>query len=366
MKLKALERKGKRAILALLRTLLRGRSLIPVDLPSRRWERILVVRQDERLGNLILITPFLQALDHIWPNARLAVLVSKRFASLLEGNPHVDEIISFDKRQLLRNPLRCIAFFIMLRRRRFDFAIDCGPVDGLSLNNALLTYLSGAPVRLGYLRGESDLFLNMLVPRDSQNQAEVDHHLHLLRFSCGDVPKGEARVYLMPEERLRAAQQQADWGLQGSELLVGLHIGGRGRKRWALERFVRLTQGLIRDYGARVLLFWGAGERQAVRRLEQRISSGLVITPPLEVRELASHIERCACFISGDTGPMHLAVALGTPTVAIFRVPNYGRYGVQGPRHRIVYSPGGDVSVEDVQTAFGDLLTSLGREVTAS
>ena len=111
MRLKALEKRGKKVALAFLRPLLGGRPLARKGLVERRLERVLVVRQDERLGNLILITPFLEALRKILPRAHMAALVSSRYADVLCGNPDVDEIIPFDKRQFLRNPLRFMVFF---------------------------------------------------------------------------------------------------------------------------------------------------------------------------------------------------------------------------------------------------------------
>jgi len=332
------------------------------DLVDRRLKQILVVRQDERMGNLILITPFLEALRKILPRAHISALVSSRYADVLRGNPDVDEIILFDKRKLLRNPLRFMIFLQKLRRHSFDLAIDCGPVGNLSLNNALLTYLSGAPVRLGYLREESPLFVNLLIPPNKEAQEEVDYHLDLLRFSFGDVHKGCLKFCLTPQERRMAAQRQREWGLQEKDFVVGMHAGGRGQKRWPMKRFAQLSQRLIQDYSAKVILFWGPGERQEIRQFESRPFAGLTIAPPLDVRELAGHLERCAVFICGDTGPMHLALAVGTPTVAIFRVPNFQRYGQQGPYNKIVYRPGGNVSVGDVLAAFGELCRTLTGE----
>lgn len=359
MRLKALEKGGKRVALAFLGALLRSRPLALKDIAVRRLERILVVRQDERLGNLILITPFLEALGKILPQAQVAVLVSRRFADVLRGNPDVDEIIAFDKRKVLRNPLRFLVFLRKVRKKAFNLAIDCGPVDGLSLNNALMTYLSRAPVRLGHLRGESQLFLNLLAPRKSETRSEIDYHLDLLRFSFGSAPRGRVKIYLSPQERQRARRQRGDWGLGKDDILVGMHVGGRGQKRWPVERFAQLAQRLIQDHGVKVILFWGPRERQVIRQFEEKPCQGLFIAPPLEIRELASHLEGCAVFISGDTGPMHLALAVSTPTIAIFRVPNFQRYGEQGLGNRIVYRPEGDVPVTDVLAAFRDLLKDL-------
>jgi ADP-heptose:LPS heptosyltransferase len=362
MRLKGLEKRGKRIALAFLRPLARGRPLAQGDLVDRRLKQILVVRQDERLGNLILITPFLEALQEILPHAHISALVSSRYADVLGGNPDVDEIIPFDKRKFLHNPLRFMIFLRKLRRHAFDLAIDCGPVDNLSLNNALLTYLSGAPVRLGYLRGESSLFLNFLIPPSKEAQEEVDYHLDLLRCSFGDVHRGRLKFFLTPQERKMAAERQREWGLQEKDFVVGMHAGGRGQKRWPMARFAELSQRLIQDYGAKVILFWGPGECQEIGQFESRSFTGLTIAPPLEVRELAGHLECCAVFICGDTGPMHLALAIGTPTVAIFRVPNFGRYGQQGLHNKIVHRPGGNVSVGDVLAAFRELYSTLTEE----
>jgi ADP-heptose:LPS heptosyltransferase len=202
----------------------------------------------------------------------------------------------------------------------------------------------------------------LLIPTNKEAREEVDYHLDLLRFSFGDVYRGGLKFHLNPQERKMAAQRQREWGLREKDFVVGMHVGGRGQKRWPIERFAKLAQRLIRDHDAKVVLFWGPGERHVIRQFESRPSKGLIIAPQLKVRELAGQLERCVVFISCDTGPMHLALAVGTPTVAIFQVPNFDRYGQEGSRNRIVYRPQGDVSVDDVLAAFADLCSTLSEE----
>jgi ADP-heptose:LPS heptosyltransferase len=365
MRLKALETKGKGVLLALIRPLLRGRLLEREILRDRPIQRILVVRQDERLGNLILITPFLEGLGNRMPQAHITALVSVRFGDILRNNPAVDTILSFDKRHFLWNPIRFARFVRALRRCRFDLAVDCGPVDGLSLNNALMTYLSGAPVRLGYLRGHSDTFLNLLAPRPVPESSEVEIHLNLLRFCFGQIPSSRPKVYLTAPEKEAAARVQDRWGLRQEDLLVGIHIGGRGQKRWPVERFASLAGQLIENHDVKVVIFWGPGEKELLKAIPEDHSKGLFLAPALEVRELASHIQRCDVFISCDTGPMHLALALERPTVAIFRQPNYERYGQRGVLNRVVFRPGGDVAEEDVLEELVPLLNGVQSDEVA-
>jgi heptosyltransferase-3 len=356
MRLKVIERKGKDLLTAGLGALLRSRPASVSHVRPDRIGRVLVVRQDERLGNLLLITPFLRGLRRFLPRTQIAVLVSRRFADVLRGNDDIDAILTLEKRRILRNPFRLISLIRTLRRRSFDLAIDCGPVDDISLNNSLLTYLSGAPLRLGHRRGDSHLFLNIEVPVIGGERAEVDHHLDLIRYVFGDIPAGRLKLCLSPEEREGAVQRLHGWGLESDDPVAGVHLGGRGGKRWAAENFYSLSAQIISRFGFKVLLFWGPNERELVRKFRDRSLQGLLIPPLLAVRELAAQIERCAVFISNDTGPMHLARAVGTPTVAIFRRPNYSRYGPPDRTNRVIYRQDGDVSVGDVLSALQELI----------
>jgi heptosyltransferase-2 len=356
MKLKAIERKGKSFLKTVLGALLKTRPVPMEDVRPDRIGRVLVVRQDERLGNLLLITPLLHELRRVLPRARITALASRRFGDILRGNDDIDTLLTFDKRELLRNPLRLVRLIRTLRRASFDLAIDCGPVDDISLNNSLLTYLSGAPLRLGHRRGESRPFLNLEVPVAGGERAEVDHHLDLLRYLFGDVPAGPMRLRLFPGEQDRAARRLRDRGLRDDDTVIGVHIGGRGGKRWAAENFRSLSEQLIFRFGVKILLFWGPNEEELIGRFRDRPVEGLLIAPLLTIRDLAAHIQRCAVFVCNDTGPMHLARAAGTPTVAIFRRANYQRYGPPDEHNRVIYRPDGEVAVDDVLSTVRELI----------
>jgi heptosyltransferase-2 len=356
MRLKAIERRGKDLLRSVLGGLLRTRP-VPVErVRPDRIGRILVVRQDERLGNLLLITPLLSGLRRSLPRAHIAALVSGRFAEVLRHSDDIDAILTLDKRRLLRNPFRLVSLIRTLRKRSFDLAIDCGPVDDISLNNSLLTYLSGAPLRLGHRRGDSHIFLNIEVPVRGGRRSEVDHHLDLARHIFGEIPAGPLKLCLSPGERDRAVHRLRAWGLRGDDVVIGVHVGGRGRKRWAAENFYHLSRRLIARFGVKILLLWGPNERELIRRFRGGTPEGLLIPPLLPIRDLAAQIERCAAFICNDTGPMHLARAVGTPTVAIFRMPNYHRYGPPDADNKVLYRPDGEVTVDDVMPVLGELI----------
>jgi len=353
--MKSIERRGKRLVVSVLGFLLGAPSVSSKRISPDRLRRVLVVRQDERLGNVLLITPLLEGLRRALPEARIVVLVSRRFADVLRSNGDIDSLKTFDKKELLKNPLRLVALIRWLRRGSFDLAVDCGPIDDLSLNNSLLTYLSGAPLRLGHQRADSHLFLNLLVPPRTGDRSEADRHLDLLRYLFEKVSAGPVKLTLQPEERVRARQRWQALGFPGGRV-VAIHVGGRGSKQWGWDNFLSLAERLISEDGVRVILYWGPDEKDLVGRLRDRPRPGLVLSPPLSVRDLAAQLELCAVFVGNDTGPMHLAVAVGTPTVAVFLKANYTRYGPRQDTHRIIYHPDGKVSPDDVHRAVRELL----------
>ena len=347
---------GKRILIWILKIFVWPRSLPKEAFDRNAVQHVLVVRQDNRMGNLILITPLLRAIKDAFPNAQLDVLVGGTFADVLEGLPEIGRLIVLQHKRFLRNPFRFFKLLGRLKDGQYDLAIDASNVDGLSFNNGFLVHASKAPFRVGYRRGDSDLFLNIEVPPPDVVRHEIDIHLDLLRYLIGEVSEYSTHIAVSEEDRVYAQRLVAIKGVTQEDLLVGIHIGGRRDKRWLIEHFAALSDKLMTDGGAKVIIFYGSLETTEIKVFQERVKESPVILEPQPFKHLAALIERCDFFIAGDTGPMHLAVAMGTPTIAIFLVKNFRRYGPRGTQHRIVFDEEGSVDVDDVLFACQDIV----------
>lgn len=319
--------------------------------------RILIVRKDQRLGNLLLITPLIEATRHCFPEAHLACLVDETLADLFQNDPRLNDLIPVRSNRLFRNPLLLLRLLKRLSDQRFDLAIDTSHMHSFSLGSVILTYGTRAKFRLGYDRGKSHTFLTLCVPPIDRDRHESDIHLNLLYSIVGKGgPSPPMRIFTNNDERLFARKYLAIKGITADTTVIGLHIGGHGSKQLPFQFLVSLIDVLSAESGVKVFLFHGHDDTHLLKQIEQRLTEpSAIIVEFLPLRKFAALVERCDIFISGDTGPMHLAVAVGTPTIAVFLVKNYRRYGPQGERHRIVYSERENVNVEDVMAAYRDL-----------
>jgi heptosyltransferase-3 len=360
MRLKSIELKGKELLFRLLKLFLKSggeEKLQPENVNLQRIRKILVVRQDDRIGNLILTTPLLSALRRAFPRSEIWYLASKTFHTLFSGSKLVDRILVAKKRQYIFHPLSLVLFIRKIRRQRFDLAIDASDENNFSLNNSFLVLLSGASYRIGYRKPESGLFLNLEVPPSGARRHASEMYLDLLQHLVGDVSSDGLRVDVDAEREIKAEAYFKQKGVQPEDFLVGMHIGGRLRKRWKLENFRELARWLTDEMGVKVMIFWGPEERKVVKEFAPE-NRNQIVSDPLALPLLAAVIQRCSLFISPDTGAMHLAVAVGTPTLALFLDSDEVKFGPQGDKHRILTASGGTLSVETVKIAFQEMTKS--------
>lgn len=357
MRLKGLEKSLKGQLFKVLSPL-KGKELKAEQIDLLRVRRVLVVRGDERLGNLLMLTPFLKVLKSSLPQAEIWALVSRSFSSVLKGNPNIDRILTLNKKGFLYNPFTLVKFLVGLMGGRFDLSFDCSHQDSLSFNNGLFTFLSLAPYRVGFRRGRSNPFLNIEIPPPKGKAHQIETNLSLLGFLRKEVCYNGMEVFLAPREREKAKDVLRNLGIDSSSFFVGIHIGGRRDKRWDMGKFVSLARRTREDYGFPVLIFWGPGEEGILRSNRQLFSREGILLPQMGLREFASLLSFCRIFISGDCGPMHLATSLGVPTLSLFLVENSYRYAPQGPQHRVAYRKGGP-SVDDLLAEFDSLVREL-------
>jgi ADP-heptose:LPS heptosyltransferase len=327
--------------------------------PPGAIRRVLVVRPDERIGNLVLLTPMIDAIHRAWPGVTVDLVAGGAMEGLFRGDPRIDSVIVFDKRALIRNPTGLIGIGRRIRGR-YDLAIDASHSHQFSLTSALLTRATGAPWRLGYLRGPGRRLLNAGIEYDgSTSRYTADHYVDLLRVMAPEAETSSLRLPVLPGEREAARADLRRAGIGSGELSIGIHPGGRGSKRWAAENFVALARRLSETPGRRILLFHGPGEEDLIANFP----AGLVITMPrLPLRRLAAAIGECRLFISSDTGPMHLAAAVGVPTLALFVHGNAAMFAPRGGRHRMLEDPAGP-AVDRVHEA-AEAMLAAGRDLT--
>ena len=335
----------------------------PLPPPPDAVRRVLLVRPDERIGNLILLTPLIDAARRAWPQATLDLVVGGAMAPLMRGDPRFSRIHVFDKRALVRRPLGLIPLAHRLRRARYDLAIDASHPHHFSLTAALLTRVTGARWRLGYLSGPAHRLLNVgLTLAPGVHEHLTDVYLALLRRVAPEAENRGLSFPLAPAERAEARARLAAAGVPfDGPRLVGVHPGGRGAKRWPLENFVAAMREIAARGDARCVVFHGPGEEALIAGVPP---DAALVAPRLPLRLFAAGLSLCDLVVSGDTGPMHLSAAVGTPTLALFLHGNAMVFGPRGPRDRALHRPAG-LTAAEVAAAAGEMLDAGRGNVSA-
>lgn len=302
--------------------------------------RFLVVRLSS-LGDIVHALPAVATLRAAFPDARLDWLVEARWQELLEGNPDISHIIPVDSFAWRRSPLRAATWRSLsglirrLREARYDAALD---LQGL-YKSALLARLSGARQRLGFEKGvvkESGAarFYTATV-RPPANTHVIQMNLALAEAAGARTPclrfplpaRAEDEAYV--EEQLRAQQVR--------EFFLLSPGGGWGSKCWPVERYAMLHNALTRQRGWRSVVNAGPGEERLVSELAAQARVTRPVHFPLSLRQLVALARRARILISGDTGPLHLAAALGTPVVGLYGPTDPVRNGPYGQRAMVLH-----------------------------
>jgi lipopolysaccharide heptosyltransferase II len=287
------------------------------NLQKHRIRRVLLSRL-RFMGDVILTTPLIRRLKAAFPEAGLSYLTQDTFAPLLFHNPHLDEVIAWPVRGSFVEQSRV---YYQVRRRRFDLTID---LFG-NPRTALMTWVSGAPIRVGGdFRGRGKLY-NVRVPAPTNELNAIDFHwrsLEALGISKGD---NRTEIFLIEDEQKWARNFLKETSLDMTRPIVGLHPGATWpNKRWPEKYFAKLARQLV-DKNVQVLITQGPGEEKIVMEVMQHISPSqrtggvnIISLPVLNLRQLASVQKQMQVFVSNDCGVMHLAAAAGTPTIGLF------------------------------------------------
>lgn len=294
----------------------RKRSLIPMEAPD--VNRILVSRL-RFIGDVVLTTPVIRALKRRYPEAAVYYLAEAGPAAVLAHNPHLEEVIVLPDELLPAWSVltRCrehVRFLRSLRKRRFDLTVD---LFG-NPRSALLTLATGARYRVGYdVRGRGRAY-NVRIRRSASLRV-VDAYLDAVRTIGIPADDDRTEVHFSAEDAKWAESWLAEQGIDGTGPIAALNPGASWpAKTWSVERFAELTRGLIEELKATVLLVAGPGRRETAAGLNALTGHACPVVETESLTRLAALIHRCDLFVSNDCGPMHIAVAAGTPTIGLF------------------------------------------------
>jgi len=239
-------------------------------------------------------------------------------------------------------------------------AFDASAMHAFSFSSAVITALCGARRAVGFDRGDARVFLNEPVPQPALPLHETQIQLcllkHLVAGRIDVVSAAKPECHLTDAERAEGKALWTSWGLDAGS--VALFVGARAEKRWPLESFLVLA-GRLCAAGRRCVLFGGPAEKALVEGLG--LPAGALLAPSLPLRRFAAVLAQARAVVTADTGPMHLAVALGVPTVELFLgsaswSSEPWRYGYGHlPGHRVIDAGARKVEVDEVWQVLRDL-----------
>ena len=291
-------------------------------MPEKFDERFLIVRLGS-LGDIVHTLPAIAALRDSFPGARIDWLVERKWAALLDGNPDLNETVMFDRGSwgVLRNCVR------RLRARRYTCAID---FQGL-YKSAILTVLSGAPRRVGFNRHAARE--GIAAALYTQRAACPTGHVVVQNLALAEAVGARKTVCRFPVQVPPEAEAEVSRWLASSglgEFFVLSPGGGWRSKCWPPERYGELCRDLERRYGWGGAVNHGPGEEEVAEAVCRAAAPAKPLLLSADIPQLMALLRRAKVVVAGDTGPLHLAVALGTPVV--------GLYGPTDPQRNGPYS----------------------------
>ena len=290
-------------------------------------QRILIVRINYRIGNVIFLTPFIKALGKLVPHAKVDVIIGAAYTKgMLTGLPNVGEVYDAP-RELLKKPLKLRQEIKRINGHNYDLVID---VSRKSSTNSIVTAMLKAPRKLGYLDDNSWVPLTHAVSPEGESRHMALQPLALLKaFENHD---GDYEQYLdiaLSEEEKRDGREQLFRILAGQGYpekvtrLIGIFRSARGDKIIADEVWQRIVAEM-RDIHSEINFVDVTVPELAVFPEE------ILTISEKNLRQLGAMLSQLDAFVCADTGPMHLASASGVPTIALFKTTRPAKFGTLG------------------------------------
>jgi len=365
--LKKTEKRGKKALARLVALFLGSGPMEPGSITGLEPRRILVIRQHNQMGDMLLAVPAFRGLRNRFPKARITLLAASINTDVMMNNPYVDEVLTYAKEHNRRNPFRLIRFLRDIRKRRFDLVIVLNTVS-FSVTSMLLAAASGARVRAGsssrkFGHDLSSRFYHLELPLPDDDELsrmhESEHNLYPLR-AMGVEADGLESLLVPTDEEEREADRIVAASFAEDQPFVVVHPGaGKRQNIWPPERFAELALRLRWERGVGLAAVKGPVDGEVFNEFLKRCGGVTLLLSSPGVGLLGAVMKRSRLTLCNDTGIMHIAGAVGANCCALFGPTDPSRWKPVNENVVAVRSTDGDiasVSVDDVLAAALGLL----------
>jgi predicted lipopolysaccharide heptosyltransferase III len=315
--------------------LVKGSNILP-----REIHTILLIQLGD-IGDVVLTTPTMRALCDNFPHSNLVVAVREKARGLLDDCPWISEVVYINKqkRPLGRELVYQKAFFSRLRKHRFDLAIDLRT----GTRGAILAYLSGAPRRIGRYAVDGKLWRNRLFthlvrPENEWSQHCAEHGLNILApFDLGTENRAP-ELFVSPEKQKSVSAILREENVPVGKPMVAVQPFSLWQyKEWAASHYVKLIDWIITRFSCPVIIIGSADERARADNIVHRCGPGVYnLAGRTSLGELAAILKACDLLIGGDSAGIHVAAAVGTPTICLFGPSSPINWAPRGKEHRVI------------------------------
>jgi len=290
-----------------------------MTIPSPKAKKI-IIRSTNWLGDVVMTIPALRAIRYTYPDAHITLMGNSLVCQLLEGASYIDSFLVYNKRGEHYGLKGFISIVKAIRKGKFDLAI----LLQNAIEAAILTFCGGVSSRMGYNTDSRGFLLThkAIITKEILHKHHRDYYLSMLG-NFGIYTPSPDDISILPRESWQENLKSLipDNFLNSKKTVVGINPGAHygSAKRWEEKKFAKVADELVKEFGVNIVIMGGPKEGEIGARVEKNMTVPcLNVAGKTTIAQMLSVINLCEVFVTNDSGPMHIAAALGKNVVAVF------------------------------------------------
>ncbi len=274
------------------------------------------------LGDVLFSTAVIRNIKRNFPDSYIACIIPPRCESILKGNPHLDEVLIFDEKSSHKGALEKLKFVKLLKSKKFDMVF----LLHRSFSRALICRLAGIPERIGHhTKKRAFLLTKSIAPPDRDSLHRIDYYLHIIENAGLKVEDRHTEFFVSQEDKESIDTFLSANAVLKNDFLVGINPGGNWlAKRWPKEYWAQLADKLISEFGFKVIITGSSSDIALTKSICKLMKEkAIVATAVLNIKQLGALCKKLDLFVTADTGPLHIANAVGTKKIIALFGPTH-------------------------------------------